>query len=273
MATALFEIEGDGGHPEVRLRGPQGIDVSTPGPGTDKSEGPGYFVSKLTPDDTTYVAIGRPPKGRYRITELPGSPPVTRIGVGRGLPADMVKGKVTGKGRTRTLSYRVPRIPGVKVVFVERGGPAEPDEPGESVDEVVGQTRGGKGRLRFTPAEAKVRKRRIDAVVVNQGTPYETELVDRFRAAAFKRLPGPRVRAVRRGKKLQVSWSRIAGAVGYRAIADLGDSPTRSLERRAGKRRLTLRGISKRDAGRIEVRTISEAGYIGRPGVKRVRRR
>jgi hypothetical protein len=69
-----------------------------------------------------------------------------------------------------------------------------------------------------------------------------------------------------------VSWSRIAGAVGYRAIADLGDSPTRSLERRAGKRRLTLRGISKREAGRLEVRAISEAGYIGRPGVKRVRR-
>jgi len=273
MATALFAIEGDGGHPEVRIRGPRGVDVSTPGPGVDKAEGPGYFVSKLAPEDVTYVAIGRPPKGRYRITELPGSPPITEIGLGEGLSADMVKGKVTGKGGSLTLEYKVPRTPGVKVLFVERGGPAEPDEPGESVDQMIGETRGGKGRLRFTPAEAEVRKRRIEAVVVNQGTPFQTELVDRFKAPPFKRLPGPRVKAARKGKKLLVGWSRVRGAVGYRVITDLTDSPTQSFERPAGGRRLKLTRISKQDKGRIEVRAISKAGYIGRPGAKRIRRR
>jgi hypothetical protein len=272
MASALFEIEGDGGHPEVRLRGPEGVDVSTTEAGDSTADGPGYFISKVTPEDKTYIAIGRPPKGRYRITELPGSAPVTGIGVGEGMPAKMARGRVTGTGRKRTLTYKVARIPGVKVVFVERGGPAEPDEPGESVDEVIGQTRGGKGKLRFTPAEARVRKRRVEAVVVNQGATFETELVDRFRASAFKRLPGPKVNTRRRGSRLLVRWSRVGGAIGYRVVVDLADSPTRSFERKPGARSLKLRGVSKRDRGRIEVRAISEAGYIGRPGVKRIRR-
>jgi hypothetical protein len=272
MASALFEIEGKEGHPEVRLRGPKWVDVSTPEAGDSTADGPGYFISKVTPDDKTYIAIGKPPKGRYRITELPGSAAVTGIGVGEGLPAKMARGKVTGTGRKRTLSYDVPRIPGVKVVFVERGGPDDPDEPGESVDEVIGQTRGGKGKLRFTPAEAKVRKRRVEAVIVNQGATFETEPVDRFRTGAFKRLPGPNVNARRRGGRLLVHWSNVAGAIGYRVVVDLADSPTRSFDHKRGARSLKLRGISKQDAGRIEVRAVSEAGYIGRPGMKRVRR-
>ena len=272
MEVGLFEIEGEGGHPEVRVRGPKGIDVSTPGPGTETSEGPGYYTSKLTPENVTYVALGQPPKGKYRITELPGSVPITGVGLGEGLPEDLVKGRVGGRGDSRVLHYKVPKIAGVKVVFVERGGPADPDEPGESVDEVLGQTRGGKGTLRFTPAEAKVRKRRIEAVVVNQGSPFETEQVDRFRAPAFRRLPGANVHASRRGKKLLVSWSRVAGAVAYRVVADLAGSPTQSFERKPGARRLRLAGIAKREAGRVEVRAISEAGYIGKAGTKRVKR-
>jgi hypothetical protein len=272
LPVGLFAITGAGGHPHVRLLGPEGVDVTSPASADETGQGPGYFTTTLTPDDTTYIAINHPPAGTWRVAVLPGSTLVTSVGLARGIPPRVVHGQVSGTGATRELQYRAATIPGVRVVFVERGTSDTPDVPGGTVEHVIGSTRGGKGTIRFRPLDAKVGTRHIDAVILSGGARYRVERVDDFDAPAFHRLPGPLVSLQREDTDLVVRWTPVPGAIGYRVVADLSSQPTRGFDRPPGDRLIRIGGVTKRTTGRIEVRAVSTAGFLGRAGSARLLR-
>jgi hypothetical protein len=83
---------------------------------------------------------------------------------------------VTGKGHRRAIAYRVDGRSGQKVTFVERG----PSGGG-----VIGTARDGAGRIAFRPGVGAAERRRIVAVVEQDGYVREELPVAAYRA------PGP----------------------------------------------------------------------------------
>ena len=268
----LFAIRGQGGPPQVRLRGPGFPAIDTPPAGTSTARGARWFASRATADNTTYVMVGRPRGGRWKVTQLPGSAAVSSIGFAKGLPGRIARGRVRGKGYRRTLAYRVNKAPGTRVTFLERGGPETPTGPGQRVEQKIGAARRAQGTIGFRPAEARTRARRIDAVIEADGVEIRTETVTRFRAPKFGRLAAPKVTVTRKGSSMRVRWSRIGAARAYRAVVDLSDRATRSFE--TSRKRLGLRvgGIGPLSSALVEVRAISPGGYLSRGGFGRLKR-
>jgi hypothetical protein len=161
-------------------------------------------------------------------------------------------------------------VRGTRVTFVERGGDPALGNAERIVDQTIGRAKAGEGVIRLVPAEGKVRRRRIEAVVERDGTTIRTESVARFVAPAFRRPAAPRVKVRRVGNGLVVRWGKVAGAASYQAFLHRSDGATRYLSRPARNRELRLRPIGGLTSGTVEVRAVSPAGYIGRPGVGRL---
>jgi hypothetical protein len=256
----------------VRLKGPGMHAITTPPPGIGTAQSARWFATRLTNDNTTYVAVLHPRAGKWKVTPVAGSPAIATVGFARGLPGRVAHARVRGRGRTRTLQYRVAKVPGTRVTFLERGGPDPPTAPGESVDRVIGVARHGQGRISFKPAESRTRARRIDAVVESDGVTVRTETIAHFRAPVLGRLPRPKVRLRRKGSTLIVRWSRINAAQRYRAVADLSDSASRVFETSRKQAGLRIAGITPLTFGTVEVRAISPGGYLGLGGTGRLNR-
>jgi hypothetical protein len=275
--AGLFLIEGAGAQPQVTLRGPGGARVTTPPPGVDTTKGRNWLAVRDTNDNSVVVYVVRPSRGRWTVSELPGSPRVRSVDFAKALPERFVRARVSGKGTVRTLHYRVRAAVGTRVTFIERGGKAPPPgqtvDPEQLVEQVIGTAKRGSGRIRFRLGEAKVRARRIVAVVESQGVPIKTETPARFRAPKFRLPAAPRVKLRRRGAKLLVGWSRVEGADSYQAIVDQSDGPTYSFRRRANRRPLSVSGLTDRSGAMVAVRAISPAGYIGKAGVAKLDKR
>ena len=100
LPQAAIALVGRGGAPTVTVTAPSGEQVTT---GSEPAAVGRFITQQFDEAATTYVSIGQPPAGRYTIAPAPGSPPIDRIGLARGLPDPKVTAKVTGKRRTRTL--------------------------------------------------------------------------------------------------------------------------------------------------------------------------
>jgi len=271
LRGALLAIEGRGSQPQVAVRRPRGPRIVTPAPDETVTRGKGWVATRDTNDDTTYVVVRKPAAGRWRVRALAGSPGIRSIGIARALPRRFARGRVTGKGRTRVLRYRVARAAGTKVTFVERGGTRELADPEQVVDQSIGRARKAKGKIRFIPGDARLRPRRIEAVVSSQGTVIKTEVVDRFRAPRFRLPSRPRVSLRRAGNALVIRWTKVAGARSYQAFLNQDDGETRYVTRPAGGRSARIRGIGGATSATAEVRALSPAGYVGRSGFGRLR--
>ena len=264
LPKALFAIEGAGGPPKVTLTSPKGATIAS-APGEALISGPGWYLLELDRDDATYVVVEKPAGGAWKIAEQAGSVPISSIGTAEGLPKKIAKGKVAGKGLRRTLRYRVAKVPGVEVTFVERAGDPASGDPSQVVERILGTRGPGKGKLRFTPAEHPIRKRKIEAVVHVDGFPTETETVAKFRAPKRKPLPKPRLSA-RRGKgALRLSWPKIPGTDLYRVEIERSDGADELIDLLASKRRAKIGGVGSLTTARVTVRAISPAGYVGKP--------
>ena len=102
--------------------------------------------------------------------------PIRQIREAYGLPKPVVHARVSGRGRTRTLSWRLRPIPGQKVQFAEYG---------TDVRHLITTTAKASGRVRFTPQTGPAGRRRIVAIVEQYGLPRATLTLASFRA------PGP----------------------------------------------------------------------------------
>ncbi|MBE2314379.1 hypothetical protein DVA67_000205 [Solirubrobacter sp. CPCC 204708] len=211
----MVAVRGAGAAPQVQLRGPGGTKIAAPG----KTERSLAFTNSGT--QTTYVVLSRPRGGRWTITPAGGAT-IAAVSSAELRPAVKVRARVGGSGRTRTLKYSVARQAGQTVRFEERGTAA---------DHVLGTVRGGgKGTLRFRPADGRGGKRTIVAVVEQDGLPRKRLTVASYIAPARVKPGIPRaLKVTRRASAASgtapttIAWRPAANADRYSVRVTLPD--------------------------------------------------
>jgi hypothetical protein len=261
LPGAVIAVEGRDAPPQVTLIGPHGEQVTAPR-GLHPLLRKPYLVLKDPRRNVTQFAVGEPAAGRWRIRVEPGSSPVTSIKSANGLSRPKVRARVVGSGHRRQIAYRVHARAGQKVTFVERGATG---------GTVIGTARGDAGRIAFRPGAGKRERRRIVAIVEQDGYVRDELGVASYRA------PGPerprRVRGLkvrRRGSSLRLRWRPVAAAVRYQVGVRLNDG--RRLSLRTSRTRARVPHVTRRVRGAVTVRGIGREGASGRPSRRPLRR-
>jgi hypothetical protein len=147
----------------------------------------------------------------------------------------------------------VRRIPGQVVTFSEVGAGT-----GASL---VGTATGASGTLRFTPADGRGGRRKIVALVEQDGKPRERVTVASYVAPPPLRPGKPRFARLRRsGSGVVVTWGPSANATGYAVRATLNDGRRQLFVVGRRVRRVVVPAVSGQFSGRITV-----AGLRGGP--------
>ena len=147
-------------------------------------------------------------------------------------------------------------VRGQRLQFVERARRGEAN--------VLLTTRRARGRFAFTPDPALGTRRRIEAVVINAGTPRATRTVARFRVARPAR-PG-RVRSIRLRSRTLV-WRRDRVAVSYTVAVTRSDGTTST--HTTGRPRLRLTGAVPRRVAIVAQDAAGRTGPVARVTVRR----
>jgi hypothetical protein len=125
--------------------------------------------------------------------------------------------------------------------------------------------KGKSGTIKFSPANGKAGKRRLLAVVEQDGTFRKSIVAGTYTAPGPVRPGRPsHVRLRRRGPKLVVTWGRASHAVEYAVRAKLKDG--RRLVLPTKKRKLTIRNVPGIDSGSIAVYGLKADRTAGPPG-------
>jgi hypothetical protein len=259
LPGAVIVAEGKDAPPKITLVGPNGERITTPDGMKAVQERP-FLLMKNLPGKVTQIAIGKPAAGRWRVIVEDGSSPLVSLKSAQGLEKPEVHAKVTGRGHSRAIEYRLKPRDGQKVSFVERGA---------SAGTLIGAAKGAEGRLRFTPGEGRAEGREIVALVEQDGQLRDEITVARYQAPGPQKPARPTgVRAQRKGGAVVVSWHRAAHARAHQVSLRLSDG--RRLLSRTSRSRLTVRRVSARIRGTVEVRGLSKAGLKGRPAAAKI---
>ena len=246
---------GDGGAPEVTATGPGGAVVRSGEKPTDTG-----FTAKVGNMPATYLVLTNPRAGDWTIVPNQGSAAIEQTLTAGGYRPATVTGKVSGRGRTRTVAYRIRNLGhGQRVVFAERGSFGT---------NIVGSTTKARGRLRFTIADARGGLRRVLAMVQKDGLETDRRTLGSYRAPGPVR-PGKarRLRAKRRAKTVVVSW-RPARGVERWSVTMRGRHGT-SLGRFVGRRTRRVRFVRIRRDERLTVTVVGVSRKLRRGPVAR----
>jgi hypothetical protein len=254
----MIRLVGAGAPPEVELRGPGGRTVVMPPAGQNIGGRKGqYLVIRDPSTNATSVMLARPGKGPWRYTVQPGSTRVRSVQTAGLLPRPQVRASVVRTRRdrargTRTLRWRLKRIPGQKVTFTEEGAGVPPRK--------LAVTTRARGTKRFTPARVPATRHTIVATVEQDGRPRSRKVVARFTAPRPAKAARVRaLKAIRKGTRVEVRWRGQAGALRYDVVVAHADG--RRALRRVTRPRLSLRGAA--GVRRLSVRAV---GADGKPG-------
>ena len=245
-----LQLRGIGGAPRVLVHGPGGQSLTVASDGA-ASSGALQAISSGT-YSTTWLGVKNGRAGRYTITLLPGSVPVSGVAETRsGYDSDF-SGRVTGHGSRLTLHYDArKRGGGQKVTFYEDGA---------GVMHPLATSTGGLGTVHFTPAPGAAGTRTIVARATVDGVPIRDQVLARFHFGGTVRTGRPgKVIVRRRGSVLLVSWPRAAGAVRYGVLVTRSGGSQQRYELPAA-RTLRIRGYPLTEGGRVSV---SARGMLG----------
>lgn len=211
LPDAMVRLTGSGGAPEVRVTGPEGEAASTAA-GTQLTGGRigrrVIALARMPQLDRTWIGLQHPAAGRWSVTPLPGSTPITSLAVADGLGPAVVHATVTGRGYDRVLDYSVRSRPGQTVQFAESGTGAS---------HLIGTAHGSHGTLRFTPEIGPAGRRSILAIVSMGGLPSERLAIASYHAPGPPVAGAPRRLAVRRVRAaLAIRWRAGADTIGFR---------------------------------------------------------
>jgi hypothetical protein len=238
----VIGVTGAGAPPAVALAGPGGQRLVAPAdhPVSDARE----VVLHDPSTNNTFVIIHAPAMGRWTVTEMPGSAPITGVRYATTLPEVSVRARVTGVGHRRAVAYRIRRIPGQTVTLLERGPGFE-----RPIGHVVG---GGSGRIVFAPAPARGGRRQIVAEVEQYGHPRVELVVANYIAPPPSPLGRPSgLHAVRRGTSILVRWRGVPGAMAY--LVEVSAGGRRSITTAVEGSRFTFRGAAPASPASITV--------------------
>jgi hypothetical protein len=214
--VAVIGLPGSGGPPRATLTGPSGRTISTPAAGYEKTPDHVVISDDRSATKETYFFINHPEAGAWKIAPEPGSPAITSIQQAPSLPAPGVRGHVAAlrDGRER-LGYSLNPIAGQQVTFAERQA--------DGAFREIGSARGRRGTLVFKPSPNLGRSRTIEAMISQDGHPREDAVITHFEVVP-RSLPAPgHLRIARRGGALKISFSPVAGALGYVLSIRLSD--------------------------------------------------
>ena len=177
--TSVIAVSGTGGAPELKLDGP-GVSYQMTKDQTVFGQAGHRVIVVVGPDqDIVYVQNAKP-GDRWTISS--SDHPIAKVVTGTSGLGTKLSGRVTGRGAKRTLRYQA-RIPHGTKVLVR--------EVGDGVDHALGALRSGGGVLRFTPAAAPGRARRIVATATVNGVPRDAgQTIGTFHTDAPRRLRG-----------------------------------------------------------------------------------
>ncbi len=214
-----------------------------------------FLVVKDPRGNLTQFAIAKPSPGRWRVVVEEGSVPVVSLASANGLERPSIDARVTGRGHQRTLEYSVKPVAGQSVSFIERGA---------SAGERIGDATGATGRLKFEPAAGAAERRRIVALVTQDGAVRGEYEVARYTAPSAQRPGRPRaLRVSRRGGGLRITWKATGTADVHQATVRLRDG--RRLVVRTRRSSAFIRGVRREIAGTVSVRGLLDSGVAGRP--------
>ena len=211
----------------------------------------GAFGAVLPTEDRTVIMLRKPERGTWKAELAAGSTAIVRIQQAPVLDQPKVKAKVSGKGSKRVLKYNIKPIAGQVVSFVETA------EQGNKLLKTV--QRGGRGKVRYTVAEAKGTQRTIEAQVTQDGLPRVTLDVARY-SAPNPKLKRPKVRVRRKGTSAVVTWSKASIAVRYAASVSFTDGQEKLFTRGPKQRSVTVAGVGSRGGITARVTAYSQAG-------------
>ncbi|HWT93008.1 MAG TPA: PKD domain-containing protein [Solirubrobacteraceae bacterium] len=239
----VMKLGGQGGDPLVTLVSPDGTQYAVPG-GDGSVQTADFYATKHTLEDLTLLGVRAPKAGRWILRTQPGSVPVTSVETAAILPKPEVKATVRGTGLTRTIDYTVKPIPGQKVEFVEDGS---------DTHRTVGAATGERGSFTFTPQNGRGQRRKLVAIVTQDGLVRDHVPLGEFTAPPLQRPATPRKLRAVRGKngRLTVAWNRVAGADVYRVIAKLSDGSSKMVQ--PTKPGTVLTGVGRDDIVRLNV--------------------
>jgi hypothetical protein len=173
-----FAVRGTTGAPSVSVSGPAGERFrSRAGKAT---RGRRAIILPIAELNTTYVYLRNPRAGAWRIT--PEGATIKRIDTARQLPEPKVRARVTRKGSKVQVSWRSNKVPGQTIELVDRTRSG-------TATTIQKRTTKTRGRLAFTPTDPLVKRRRIEAIVVRDGSPRPPLTVRRYTLAVPRR-PG-----------------------------------------------------------------------------------
>ncbi|MGH2838884.1 MAG: hypothetical protein ACRDJY_11145, partial [Thermoleophilaceae bacterium] len=248
-------LVGNGGAPQITATGPGGAVVRSGEAPTSTG-----FTATVGNLAATYLVLTDPRPGDWTIVPNQGSPAIAQTLTSSGFKPLSVKANVDGRGRKRTINYRLKnRGHGQRVVFAERGAFGT---------NIVGRTTKARGKLKYTIADARGGRRRVLALVETDGLQTDRKTVGSYRA------PGPvkpgkvrRLRAKRQGKNVIVSWRGARGAQRY-SVTIRGRHGT-SLGRFVGRKARKVRFAHVRRDERLRIVVFGVSKKLRRGGAAR----
>jgi hypothetical protein len=246
-------VTGGGGAPQVSLLDPAGAPVAFGDPRNHATRA--VSLAGAPQSNTTYVGLDHPRAGAYTIVPAAGSPTITGLRVSRGYDPPRVTARLGGKGRRRTLRYRVSgNAPGTTIAFVERG-PAG--------DVPIGTARAARGTLRFTAGNGPGGRREILAEATRGGGPLTSSRLASYTAPA---IPGPgaagHLRAARVRGRLRVRFTRAPAAASYVIKVLLSDGRGLQLTRTSA-RTVSVPRVGRGVHAKVSVTAVGPDGRRG----------
>jgi hypothetical protein len=222
-----------------------------------------HFLAQLRQDGTTFVLVNKPAAGVWTLTD-DGASPVKLVREARGLPDPSISAAVRGRGRSRVLSWKARRIPGQSVTFAEIG---------KDVRNAITTTKTVSGSVRFRPAAGPAGKRRIVALVQQNGLPRTTLTAGSYRAPGMLRPGRPgALKAKRKRSSLVVSWRPRPAGFRHAVYFRLSDGRRIVKVVAAKRRRLVLKRVPRRVSARVKVQGLGNANGKGPAALVRVKR-
>src|SRR4051794_12881941 len=268
MPAFTVRLHGKDAPPAADLVGPDGRRIAM----TDAENGAlvngSHMIATNPEDNTTSIMVPHPAAGDWKIEPHAGSSEITEVDRAYAEPEPSLVAGVRGKGYRRTLGYSFATNPGQKISFVERGA---------KTTQVLGAAKAGRckrqpdgprkiacGQLKFTPGHGIAGKRRIVAVIEQDGRPRGEQVIAGY-VAPKDRLPGRPglLRARRAGNAVVVRWAAVPGAKGYTAAVTTSDGRKLSFDASV-KAGIRVPGVGRDTTVRVALRALRLDGAVGR---------